>query len=758
MAHARQSFVRSSSAALVLALSAGAASSQTAFSWAAPVDGVWSDAANWSPAGSPGAFSGLDTAALGLAGPYTVTLDVSRIISGLSFQNPEALLQIERSDSLTMLGDITGVGRILVNDPLSAFFSTLTLGDGVTLADATVELNQPNTARLFGPTTSGERATIGPTATVTGSGRLSGLLDVEGTILVETDDLITLSLTDNLLAGGGTVDFAGGDIVWNGVTVTDMSLVGDVDIDRGESLTFGHGVVVEDTIRVNDPLSGLFATLFLLDGVTLSDITVDLDQVNTARLFGPTNAGERATVGGTAVVTGSGRLQGRLDIAGLIRLDPGETIRLGLDDNTLTGGGTVDFNGGELDWNGVTVTNMTLLGDVDIDRNESVTFGPGVVVESTIRVNDPFSGSFATLFLLDGVTLSDITVDLDQVNTARLFGPTADGERATVGATTVVTGSGTLDGLLDIAGVIELNTDERIRALTDDGLLTGGGVIEFNGGDIDWNGATVTNMTIRANADVDRGESVTFGPGVTVEDTFVINDPFSGSFATLNLLDGVTQNSGTFILDNMNNARIVGPTADGERATIGAGATVTGEGRLLGNLDIDGMILPGSELDPGTIELRLDSPATFGPTAELDIGFASDAAGSFGQLGNFSELRLGGTLRVRALDGFLPNSDNAIDVISGGVITGEFDQVIYQGSLGPDDFARVFYLPDRVVFAVTCGSDVAFPPGTLDLSDVDAFITAFLAQEPEADIAAPFGILDLADIDVFIGFFLAGCP
>ncbi|MEM1184974.1 MAG: hypothetical protein AAGI53_08210 [Planctomycetota bacterium] len=55
-------------------------------------------------------------------------------------------------------------------------------------------------------------------------------------------------------------------------------------------------------------------------------------------------------------------------------------------------------------------------------------------------------------------------------------------------------------------------------------------------------------------------------------------------------------------------------------------------------------------------------------------------------------------------------------------------------------------------------ADLAAPFGVLDLSDIDAFIIAFLASDSAADIAAPFGVVDLSDIDTFIIDFLGGCP
>lgn len=53
--------------------------------------------------------------------------------------------------------------------------------------------------------------------------------------------------------------------------------------------------------------------------------------------------------------------------------------------------------------------------------------------------------------------------------------------------------------------------------------------------------------------------------------------------------------------------------------------------------------------------------------------------------------------------------------------------------------------------------DLAEPYGVLDLADVNAFVTAYLAGDPAADLAAPFGVLDEDDITAFVLGFPQGC-
>lgn len=57
-----------------------------------------------------------------------------------------------------------------------------------------------------------------------------------------------------------------------------------------------------------------------------------------------------------------------------------------------------------------------------------------------------------------------------------------------------------------------------------------------------------------------------------------------------------------------------------------------------------------------------------------------------------------------------------------------------------------------------CGpADLAEPYEIIDLADINAFVSGFLALDPIADIDSN-GIYDLGDISAFVSAFLAGCP
>jgi len=55
-------------------------------------------------------------------------------------------------------------------------------------------------------------------------------------------------------------------------------------------------------------------------------------------------------------------------------------------------------------------------------------------------------------------------------------------------------------------------------------------------------------------------------------------------------------------------------------------------------------------------------------------------------------------------------------------------------------------------------ADLAVPYGTLDFSDVIAFLTAFGSMDASADLAPPFGTFDFSDVISFLTAFGAGCP
>ncbi len=75
--------------------------------------------------------------------------------------------------------------------------------------------------------------------------------------------------------------------------------------------------------------------------------------------------------------------------------------------------------------------------------------------------------------------------------------------------------------------------------------------------------------------------------------------------------------------------------------------------------------------------------------------------------------------------------------------------------IGPDAFNHALALFEG---RISCPADLAAPQGTLDFSDVLAYLAAFGEGDPAADLAAPYGAFDFFDLLEFLGAFSAGCP
>ncbi len=109
---------------------------------------------------------------------------------------------------------------------------------------------------------------------------------------------------------------------------------------------------------------------------------------------------------------------------------------------------------------------------------------------------------------------------------------------------------------------------------------------------------------------------------------------------------------------------------------------------------------------------------------------------------------------VGGVSGFVSYSNFGVSpVLSGNtLVLGTDGQDLNTG----DGFAVLLTL-DLGCAGSTCAFDLN-SDGVLDLTDIQLFVAAFLANDSAADFAAPFGVWDLSDLQAFIGGFNAGCP
>ncbi len=176
--------------------------------------------------------------------------------------------------------------------------------------------------------------------------------------------------------------------------------------------------------------------------------------------------------------------------------------------------------------------------------------------------------------------------------------------------------------------------------------------------------------------------------------------------------------------------------------------TLGGSGTIDGSVSNDEVVSPGNGI--GTLTVTGDYTQGFG-ILNIELGGPVAGAG-YDQLVVNGNSTLGGILNVSLVNGFSPANGQFV-ILQGGTVSGVFQTVNL-----PLGFS-IAYEPDRVVVSIgsPCVADIN-GDGVLDLTDITAFISAFIAQDPAADLAPPAGVYDLADLSTFVQAFLAGCP
>ncbi len=403
----------------------------------------------------------------------------------------------------------------------------------------------------------------------------------------------------------------------------------------------------------------------------------------------------------------------------------------------------------------------------------SSVIGPGrIIIDADVN-----SG---TLFVLDGVTIINTNImlndDLAGPIMGHLFGPTVPGEIATIGSDATVSGRGGLIGLWNNEGLITVsNPDDHIVLFNPGGELSqsatgklrtdNNGVLQsqsltINGGTLEcsptgileFHAVTATNLAFEGALTVQPDNSLNLGHGNTYTAPIRVQGDFITNPGILRVLDGVTIHNADITLDapSASRAFLVGGIGVSDSAIIGSTSTVRGTGRIGGNwTSIDGTVAPGSDTDAGTIDNN-SSGLILADSSVLDIDVFS--------LTEYDKITggpttVGGTLRARLKDGYIPNFGDRFTVVS-NVVSGHFDDLDLP-VIGDSLFRIARDAPGEVQLIWTCYADVD-PNAVINIDDVQAFVDAFLAGDLVADCVRN-GTLNLDDIDCFISNFLIDC-
>ncbi len=284
------------------------------FTWSAGTSGNWSDPANWTPSGVPGAG---DTATVSAAGSYVVQIDVPAIGS-LILDAPDATIDPVGSFALSGLLDLKA-GTFSLNDTITG--GTIRPdGGAITYAGGTLD-----GVTLDGPLdldTQGASLTVG-SGGLAFAGTAPEQISIAGASLT-FQHAETLDNADVVLGDGSDLHLLGAPLTL-GATTT-VSVTGAVDVNGNID---NHGTI--DVTTGSFPPTAEFVSMFHLvnDGALVFDGSGynSIDLVNDAA--------------GTVVLSNGAVLApDTITNAGTIQISTGATLQLAA---TVVDLGTVTF-------------------------------------------------------------------------------------------------------------------------------------------------------------------------------------------------------------------------------------------------------------------------------------------------------------------------------------------------------------------------------------------------------------------------------
>lgn len=691
--------------------------------WMNPDGGVFDAEDNWD---HPDVPQGGDTAFFELASGYTVQLAGARTLRSARVRaslldltggtlaltgGGEIGLTIGNGARLTLAGATVQSAGVAIGDVALALPSTLVVPASGTLgATGTVRIGDAATGSLdvtggsatLGTTSIGGPAEAGgPALTLPRAERLPGALTA--------DALTAGALTADALPeqAGGKLRVSGG----GGATLASLAVGGGgpglVDVRQGSLLRVTGearvGVLPGPGFAVVDGVAGDAFTTWQSDGrlVVGADAEATFDVLAGGRVSAPdVDIGEG--VGGN----------GRLTVAGFESfVSVADTLsvgRYGVGALTLTGG-TVTANevraartpGAEATirvegLGRLSVANTLGIGTGGFARLEltgaSVSVSARALTVAAFSPNLPFGNpsvvdmTGGSLTVTEAVVIGNVDEDTQTLGDVGVVDVQAGGKLEVEAAEGHVTVN---NGELVVTGTDfgTIGTPSRLRAFELD-IVSG-------------------ILAIRNGAHAEIGEGYVVGIPITEPVLEVTNA--TARFATwLDVGDpsdaghrGRVQLAGTALVEV------------GRELFVGPGGTIAGNGRLrVGAIDVEpaggtltnlGLISAGTS--PGTI--MVDGAFTQGPAGMLVVEVGGTAPGTFDVLTVTGNVKLGGTLVLRFLDGYLPQPGDTFPFLTGKKLKGAFAAVVVENVAPGFDFTLT---PAGGALAVTAISAAEAPP------------------------------------------------
>lgn len=643
--------------------------------WAQAVDDLWFEPFRWGAvlphqAGPP---DSMVTAHLSYNTPYTVSLLGQGPIGQchhLSIGNPHATLRIAGSSTPGTLevhgSQIDNEGTILVGGADALQDSRLVIAAHTNAnGSGRIRLHKPasHNATIEAPGSAGWHLVNWPTHTIQGSGNITVSLQNDGTIEADVAGAELAFSGLHTVTNNGTMRARNGGHLRlaraNGSNGFDQSPDGSIRIDADSSASLGN---CGNRGLTGGQVFGPGPLVITCQGSPIEDVHLQA----SARVEVPDNLGLRigpaglrndgiiltqgyvaSRFGESATISGTGRLQ--LEDGGLTDIFGGAGYALvNAPGHTIGGVGTI----------ALALTNQ---GEVLADRN-GLTSGP-----SNLQMQTSAMANEGLMEARNGGSILLFATTLDQTLLGTL--------RAAADSSVVLYG-GTVRG-----GVL---------------ATSGDGIIVMDGG-----ASRLENIAISggANVWVPCFRELELVGGIDNDGVITVdNAGCNPNFATVR---GV----GDVVIDGSGTVRLAASSTLGNAATLSAGTglmtlgpaqTLTGFGRMAGNLRIEGALAPDQPFTPagpvGALTLDGGAQLTLTDTSELRVDVLDPS--SFDRIVGNGNVVLDGSLVLDIPPGFDSEGELVIDIITGNAVSGQFDQVV----LPPGKRcgrADVVVLPDR---------------------------------------------------------------
>src|SRR5579872_2010088 len=618
----------------------------------------------------------LDGAAVtGTSGEGTSTIDIGlhtdggsslTLIDGTSISGgdmtiaADSKLFVESSGGATLHGvTVTNEGTIQVDNEALSTTVTLVLDGGTTLVGGNLVIHDPLSADE------------GVVEIEAGGATFDGVTVTNNNELI-IDSSATLTLTDDTIITGGTIDDAGTMLVVSASEIDNATIDGGGDIVVTDPLTLS-GVTLDDVT-----LSGSFTNLdtltidetVTLNGATLSGGTIDdagtllvtaASEIDKATIDGGGDVTANETLTLSAVTLADVTLSGSFTNVGTLTVE--DTVTL--NGATLSGGSLNIF--GVLDSTGtstlsdITITNVGTLESTSGTLTISDPAGPTLTNAGTLEANggelditnEPVINT-GTLQAIDdsilkltttAVTNTGGTVNVGGGSTLDLAGTEIDNGSLTNSGTTNSTGTSTLsDVTITNVGTLE-STGGKLTISDPAGpTLTNAGTLEANGGELDITSEPVINTgTLQAIDDsilkltsttvTNTGGTVNVGLGSTldlsateIDNGTLTNSGMLSSTGTSTLSDVTITNTGTFNVASGTLTVDPAPFINTGTVDVESGAILVLSGETLTNTGGQVNAAVGSTLDLSATEIDNGTLTNAGTTNSTGTSTLSDVA------------------------------------------------------------------------------------------------------------------------------------